>query len=318
MNILTIHHLCYYLEEIGIIDQASITPFLSLYSFALKKSKEKENINSNTPTKKSPISFENILCAYLKKIFSIEKNYKIFSNKIISKFKQHFMVKQYNGLTLLFSILKKIITSYKIESFYKIIANKKEKETNFKSLTTCNYTTNTTERFTYPHEKKTSFDSFRIKHMKKNKREKNESKSEFLNKSVDYIKIKNNNNNYNSDTIPSLSKRNSYYPFYGNDKNIQLEFKKKQFLSKLKREHIVKFKRSRSNSTKKLKTNNSNRNFESKLLNNFPSTYNNKKEINYTINEYTNKPKDNYKNSDYNDNNYFNQIDTYNNDITVK
>ena len=37
MNILTIHHLCYYLEEIGIIDQTSLPPFLSLYSFVLNK-----------------------------------------------------------------------------------------------------------------------------------------------------------------------------------------------------------------------------------------------------------------------------------------
>ena len=93
MDILTIHHLCYYLEEIGIIDQTSLPPFLSLYSFVLNKNKENGN-----RSKKPQNIFENVLCAYLKKIFSVEKNYKIFSNKIISKFQQHFILKQYNGI----------------------------------------------------------------------------------------------------------------------------------------------------------------------------------------------------------------------------
>jgi len=32
MNVITIQNLCNYLEELGIVDQKSITPFLSLYS----------------------------------------------------------------------------------------------------------------------------------------------------------------------------------------------------------------------------------------------------------------------------------------------
>jgi hypothetical protein len=147
--------------------------------------------------------------------------------------------------------------------------------------------------------------------LKKNKKEKDESKSDYLNKSFDYIKI-NNINNYNSDTVSTLSKRNNNISFYGNDKNIQLEFKKKQFLSKLKREHIVKFKRSHSNSAKKIKNNNSNKNFESELLNNFPWNYN-KKATNTVIN---NHDKDNdYFNIEYNDNNYYNPNSNYSNDI---
>lgn len=314
MNIMTIHHLCYYLEEIGIIDQSSITPFLSLYSFALNKSKEKENLNTNTSTKKSSITFENILCAYLKKIFSIEKNYKIFSNKIINKFKQHFMLKQYNGLILLFSILNKVLQSYKIQSFYKIINMKKENfSTNlntYNNIYTYNNINSPSNKINLMHEKKTSFDSFRIKHLKKNKKENDESKSEILNKSVDFIKIKKNYNN--NDTIPSINKSKNNNT-YANDKNIQLEFKKKQFLSKLKREHIVKFKRTNSNSAKKLTTNNSNKNFESKLLNNFPSQY--KRNNVNVINDYNDKKNKKDKESiEYNDN-YFNPIDIYNNDI---
>ena len=314
MNIMTIHHLCYYLEEIGIIDQSSITPFLSLYSFALNKSKERENLNTNTSTKKSSITFENILCAYLKKIFSIEKNYKIFSNKIINKFKQHFMLKQYNGLILLFSILNKVLQSYKIQTFYKIINMKKENySTNLKkynNIFTYNNINSPSNKINLMHEKKTSFDSFRIKHLKKNKKENDENKSEKLNKSVDFIKIKNNFNS--NDTLPSLNKSKNNNT-YSNDKNIQLEFKKKQFLSKLKREHLVKFKRTNSNSAKKLKTNNSNKNFESKLLNNFPSQY----KINNAnaIDDYNDKKNKKDKESIENNDNYFNPIDIYNNDI---
>ena len=129
---MTIHNLCYYLEEIGIIDQTSLSPFLSLYSFVTNKNKQ--NNTSNLPTKPSIQIFENILCAYLKKIFSVEKNYKIFSNKIINKFKQLFTIKQYNGLLLLFSLLSKKLNSFKIQSFYKIY-NKKE-EINFTNRNT--------------------------------------------------------------------------------------------------------------------------------------------------------------------------------------
>ena len=124
MNILNIHHLCFHLEEIGIIDQNSLNPFLSLYSFVINKNKE--NAKTDILTELSPTIYENILCAYLKKIFAIEKNFKIFSNKIVNKFKQIFMVKQYNGLILLFSILSKKLNYFKIQLFYKIIYQKSE------------------------------------------------------------------------------------------------------------------------------------------------------------------------------------------------
>lgn len=281
MNILTIHHLCYYLEEIGIIDQASITPFLSLYSYALNKSKKVQpESKSNTV---SPNIFANILCAYLKKIFSVEKNFLIFSNKIITKFKQHFVIKQYNGLTLLFSLLSKKYNSFKIHSLFKII---NKEDNNYANINKHNIIAhNKTYDNTYENmninssknyilfskEKKTSFDSFRIKHLKK-KRNENESKTERFNKSLDYIKI---NPNYtNNYTIPSTNSRNNS-GLRRNNKNIQLEYQKKQFLSKIKREHMVKFKR--NNSDKKLKKNNSYIFFE---LNNFSPIFNHKKNFN--------------------------------------
>ena len=293
MNILTIHHLCYYLEEIGIIDQASVTPFLSLYSFSLNQSKK-----TNSSKIINPKIFENVLCAYLKKIFSVEKNFIIFSNKIISKFKQHFMVKQYNGLTLLFSILSKKYNSFKIQSLFKII--KKIEEINLTNLYTHNNTyanttinsPNTYIKFT--NEKKTSFDSFRLKHLKKNKNEKDEIKYEKLNKSFDFIQI---NRVSNNNTIPSANSRNTNI-INENNKNIQLEYQKKQFLSKIKREHIVKFKRTNSNSAKKLKNNNSYKNFESILLNNFSPKFNNKNNMNFIYNSNNNNKNNNYNNKE--------------------
>ena len=156
MNILTIHHLCYYLEEIGIIDQTSLPPFLSLYSFVLNKNKENEN-----RSKKPQNIFENVLCAYLKKIFSVEKNYKIFSNKIISKFKQHFILKQYNGITLLFAILRKNLNSSKIQSYYKIQKEYNNPKTNSFFQDDSPFIEN---KYISKHTKKKSFDSFRFKY----------------------------------------------------------------------------------------------------------------------------------------------------------
>ena len=266
MNIMNIHNLCFYLEEIGIIDQTSLSPFLSLYTFVSNKTKQ--NNNANILTKLSQPIFENILCAYLKKIFSVEQNFKIFSKKIISKFKQLFTIKLYNGLILLFSLLTKKLNSFKILSFYKIY-NKKEE-------------INNTNRTGNIHTYNNNFYDTKIN---KNDNEKEEKKSEIFNKSLDFINI-NTNRIYNN-TIPSINSRNNNLnKIYENNKNIQLEFQKKQFLSKIKREHMVKFKRDNSNSTKKLKINNSNKNFESKLLNNFsPRIDYNKNNIKYNNKE---------------------------------
>jgi hypothetical protein len=55
-------------------------------------------------------------------------------------------------------------------------------------------------------------------------------------------------------------------------KNIQLEFKKRQFLSKIKREHTVKFKRSNSQTMMKNKNNMSARHNKSEIFRNFSAS----------------------------------------------
>lgn len=322
MNILTIHHLCYYLEEIGIIDQASLPPFLSLYSFVLNKNKE----NNENKNKKPQNIFENVLCAYLKKIFSVEKNYKIFSNKIINKFKQHFIIKQYNGITLLYAILRKNLNSSKIQSYYKIL----KKYTNFKTNNSFQDDSPINEnKYTNKHMKKKSFDSFRFKYIKKTKinEDSNNNRSDIFNKSVDFIKFR------PSNIIQSLNNKNNSQQMNLKGKNIQLEFKKKQFLSKIKREHSVKFKR--SNSKKMIKNNMSTRrDNKSEIFRDFSTSKisnainKNKKNNNYAknnlkreytmnpnnfqyynlINEYYSSNNNNYENDDIdehkNNNNY--------------
>ena len=262
MDILTIHHLCYYLEEIGIIDQTSLPPFLSLYSFALNKNKENENIS-----KKPQNIFENVLCAYLKKIFSVEKNYKIFSNKIISKFKQHFILKQYNGITLLFAILRKNLNSSKIQSYYKIQKIYNNPKTNSSFQDDSPFIEN---KYISKHTKKKSFDSFRFKYMNmkksKLKDDSNNNRSDIFNKSVDFIKYRPRN------TIQSLNNRNNSQLVNLKGKNIQLEFKKRQFLSKIKREHTVKFKRSNSQTMVKNKNNSSASHNKSELFRDFSTS----------------------------------------------
>ena len=298
MNILTIHHLCYYLEEIGIIDQISLPPFLSLYSFVLNKNKESEN-----KSKKPQNIFENVLCAYLKKIFSVEKNYKIFSNKIISKFRQHFILKQYNGITLLFAILRKNLNSLKIQSYYKILRKYKNPKNNSSFQDESPYNEN---KYNIRHTKKKSFDSFRFKYMKKwkLKDDSNNNRSDIFNKSVDFIKFRPRN------TIQSLNNRNNSQVMNLKGKNIQLEFKKKQFLSKIKREHAVKFKRANSQTMTKNKNNMSARHNKSEIFREFSTS-----KISNPINK---NRKNNIKNifrKEYsmnpNDFNYYNLINEY-------
>ena len=118
MNIYTIQNLCNYLEELGIVDKKSVTPFLSLYSKAINKNIISHFYNNSEYSETNIIIFENILCSYLKKIFNIEKNYKIFSHKIIEKFRQNFLIKQYNSLFLLFTIFTKRIKISIINSYY--------------------------------------------------------------------------------------------------------------------------------------------------------------------------------------------------------
>ena len=298
MDILTIHHLCYYLEEIGIIDQTSLPPFLSLYSFVLNKNKENGN-----RSKKPQNIFENVLCAYLKKIFSVEKNYKIFSNKIISKFQQHFILKQYNGIILLFAILRKNLNSLKIQSYYRILQKYKNPKNNSSFQDESPFNEN---KYNIRHTKKKSFDSFRFKYMKKwkLKDDSNNNRSDIFNKSVDFIKFRPRN------TIQSLNNRNNSQVVNLKGKNIQLEFKKKQFLSKIKREHAVKFKRANSQTMTKNKNNMSARHNKSEIFREFSTS-----RISNTINK---NRKNNIKNifrKEYsmnpNDFNYYNLINEY-------
>ena len=123
MNVITIQNLCNYLEELGIVDQKSITPFLSLYSMEINNyitNNDTDTEDFNSKLESNIAIFENVLCSYLKKIFNIEKNYKTFSHKIIDKFKQNILIKQYNGLFLLFYIFSKKIKYSIIKSFYSI------------------------------------------------------------------------------------------------------------------------------------------------------------------------------------------------------
>ena len=121
MNIITIHNLCNYLGELGIVDKKSINPFLSLYNKVINKSTNyNDSDNYHTKTESNIMILEIVLCSYLKKIFSIDKNYSIFSHKIIEKFKQNYLIKHYNGLLILFIIISKRIKYSIINSYFNI------------------------------------------------------------------------------------------------------------------------------------------------------------------------------------------------------
>ena len=281
MNVITIQNLCNYLEELGIVDQKSITPFLSLYSKAINNyiiNNDTEDYNNKLES--NIALFENVLCSYLKKIFHIEKNYKTFSHKIIDKFKQNFLIKQYNGLFLLFYIFSKKIKYSVINSFYNIkqyIFNKNESSTSsYQYLKQNNndekdidneYISNNNNLYfhKYNENKKIKNKSFRrnifLNYINENENDKeiisnhkfksitnfrNESKLNNFNK-----KAKSLNNSINRMKRLLASKQNKNIKNKRINKraessiynNIQFENKKNQFLSRIKKEHNINFKK---------------------------------------------------------------------------
>ena len=284
MNIISIQNFCNYLEELGIVDKKSITPFLSLYAKAMNKNMNYINIyDNNSKDEFNNSILENVLCSYLKKIFNIEKNFKIFSHKIIEKFKQNFLIKQYNGLFLLFYIISKQIKFSAINSYYLIkqLFQRKHLKKGFKTdyikkdklifnnyihfqKKNDEYKNNNEFKNTFLNngeynnlENGNGFNNYDLEYIYKesnikvnNKNKKifnfrNEStfnnytqKAKSLNNSINYMKkmfiqqgISQNNNN-------SKTKRSN-----NNYNNIQFENKKNQFLSRIKKEHSITFKK---------------------------------------------------------------------------
>ena len=335
MNIISIQNFCNYLEELGIVDKKSITPFLSLYAkemdnnindISLDDSNSKEEFNS--------FIFENVLCSYLKKIFNTEKNFKIFSHKIIEKFKQNYLIKQYNGLFLIFYIISKQIKYSAINSYFiikqlfqrKFInkginqnSNKKDKLIYKKYIkfqkykNEINNDTDIQNIFLNNIENGNGFynndfeNMYKESNAKSNKKKKivnfrNESnfnnytqKAKSLNNSINYMKRMLIQQNAVQKKNNSKTKRSNV----NNYNNIQFENKKNQFLSRIKKEHSIAFK-------KRELFNNSNN-----ISRIYPLKNKDNKNINYI--EYNIKSK--AKNDNYSFNkNIENEQDDYNNE----
>ena len=187
MNVITIQNLCNYLEELGIVDKKSITPFLSLYTKEINK-----NINnidfddSNSKSNSIILILENVLCSYLKKIFNIEKNYRIFSHKIIEKFKQNYLIKQYNALFLLFFIFSKRMKYLIFNSYYTIKQYiQEEKAITNEKVDDEDFNDEENNHFIYR------------KYINNNKNKKYNSSDNNYHKNI-FLKFYNNNNNNNS------------------------------------------------------------------------------------------------------------------------
>ena len=293
MNIITIQNLCNYLEEVGIIDQKSVTPFLTLYSHAV-------NINNNYAQNENPFYpnnkyfniniYENVLCSYLKKIFNVEKNFQIFSRKIIDKFKQNYLIKQYNGLVLLFNILLKKINCYKVDSYYKIkILSALYNENDSQSEIYYQDNDNGNDYNIFKNQSNfNTNDNFYINKNKKNMSSIPQScknyKVNHINSASNSLSIQSNKFNRSVDFKKHLKWCNSKTNNVKTD--IQLENKKNKFLKQIKKEHNINFKRNKSLN-----------NFE-RTNSNYNINSNNSKNINYIkYNEFqTNKNKeiDNY------------------------
>ena len=253
-NCIHIRNICNYLEEIGIIDQISINSFLKLYSYAISKTNE-NNYNNRNPNNNSSTIFENVLCAYLKKIFTIEKNFHIFSNKIINRFKENYYIK---FTTLISNIIIKKYSYYISKSFYNIKLNKTRQNSQYSHL---NQTTNQ------------SCSSLRTLFSRKTRNFCKERKTDTpINKSYDWININIDTemkNNKRSPGIYCKSTDKKNYSSIRNDsyKNLQLENKKKLFMSKIQKEHSINFKKSKilneNNNSRINSRNNTNINYES-------------------------------------------------------
>ena len=125
---MNIQNFCNYLEQIGMIDQNSINNFLSIFSLISQKKK----LNNNNKISTSSI-YVNALSTYLKHILSIDDNFKIFAHKIIKKYSQNLLIKQYSSINTMFIIFTNRLNIEKFSCFLhlkkfsdmKIIRNKR-------------------------------------------------------------------------------------------------------------------------------------------------------------------------------------------------
>ena len=126
---MNIQNFCNYLEQIGMIDQNSINNFLSIFSFI----SQKKTLNNNLKISTSSI-YVNALSSYLKHILSIDDNFKIFAHKIIKKYSQNLLIKQYSSINTMFIIFTNRLNIEKFSCFLhlkkfsdmkKIIRNKR-------------------------------------------------------------------------------------------------------------------------------------------------------------------------------------------------
>ena len=356
MNIVTIQNLCYYLEELGIVDKKSITPFLSLYSktinyyLNINDSNDSNGFNGNLES--NILIFENVLCSYLRKIFNIDKNYKTFSHKIIEKFKQNILIKQYKGLFLLFYIIS-IRTKYSvIRSFYNIkqyVFNKDESITSrnqnnfpFKKDNNVYYEKDSTNEVlsnNYINEDINNYKNnifinrinengngaINVNHennfkMNKNTILRNESqlniynkKSKSLNNSINRLKkiIIRQRNNKTQNRIHKRVKSSNY-------NNIQFENKKNQFLSRIKKEHNINFKKKEVLNNTNISKINQNKNKENQNINYIDYNIPKSNDDSYNINDFDIEQNDseiykklNILTPSYYHNNYNNQFDIY-------
>ena len=109
---MNIQNFCNYLEQIGMIDQNSINNFLSIFSLISQKKK----LNNNNKISTSSI-YVNALSSYLKNILSIDDNFKIFAHKIIKKYSQNLLIKQYSSINTMIIIFTNRLNIEKYSCF---------------------------------------------------------------------------------------------------------------------------------------------------------------------------------------------------------
>ena len=109
---MNVNSFCNYLEEIGLIDGNSLNPFLLLFSHAIQsKSKASGKIDN---------IYESVLCSYLKKILQVERNFRIFSQKVVDRFKVNLGRKRNLGVVFVCGLLNNKILFIKKCFFSKL------------------------------------------------------------------------------------------------------------------------------------------------------------------------------------------------------
>jgi hypothetical protein len=240
---MNIQSLCNYLEQIGMIDQNSIKNFLSIFSLITQK----KFSNYNQKVSNTNI-YVNALSSYLKNILSIDDNFKIFAHKIIKKYSQNLLIKQYSSINTMFIIFNNRL---KIEKFSCFLFLKKYSEN--KKINNFNKKQKQKPKYLLDIKKSLSLQNL------------------YSTKEDEYLQTK--YSEFNTSNYLNYSNFTSNKPKHKITAQSMFLKRQNQLMNKIRKEHNIKFKKPKINNlscepSKKMKTMNVENNIDLNNINN--------------------------------------------------